>query len=109
MRVRLPRYHGNSVSVLTLERKLVPEVLAALTPSHYDWYPAKWQVLGELDIELKNGSRCAVDLYETSEELAAFSIDGRDYRGGSDRDLVRLLRQRQSGGRNGRTDDESRK
>jgi hypothetical protein len=75
-----------------LERKLIPDLLSFLKSCPRDWNPAKWQKLGLLRIEMKDGSRCTVNLYDSYEEFAAFSIDRRYYRGGSNRDLKRLLR-----------------
>ncbi len=85
------RHHGNCAIFFTLEQKSIPDLLGALTPCEYDWDPAKWQVLGRLDIKLKDGSRCSVHIYDTYHEFAAFSIGRRYYRGGSNEDLKRLL------------------
>jgi hypothetical protein len=74
-----------------LELKLIPDLLSSLKSCHRDWNAAKWQKLGLLRIEMKDGSRCTVNLYDSYEEFAAFSIDRRYYRGGSNRDLKRLL------------------
>jgi hypothetical protein len=100
MQLRLFRHHWNSVIFAPIDRKLIPDVLASLKPCRHDAQPADWVVLGMLDIDLKDGSRCTVTLYRTGQELAAFSIDQAYYRGGSDRDLRRLL-QLEAGTHNG--------
>jgi len=100
--IRVTLYTRPEKSIkFVLERELIPDLLAALTPAHYDRNPAKWQVLGRLDIELKDGSRCTVDLYDTYHEFAAFRIDRRYFRGGSNDALKRLLGLPKTGGRNG--------
>jgi hypothetical protein len=100
--IRVTLYTGPEKSIkYTLERDLVPRLLAALTPSYYDWRPAAWVVLGMLDIELKDGSRLTVDLYDSHHDFAAFSIDRRYFRGGSNDDLKRLLRVPRPQDRNG--------
>lgn len=83
--------HMDRAVFFQLEPKSIPDLLAALTPCERDWHPANWQVLGLLGINLKNGSCCAVELFTTDEELAAFSIGRTYYRGGSERKLKRLL------------------
>jgi hypothetical protein len=79
-------------TVFAIERELIPDVLAALKPCQLDWNPAAWQVLGELEINMKDGSRLCVGIYTTGERHAAFSINRWYYRGGSERDLKRALR-----------------
>lgn len=76
-----------------VNRQLALDMIAALTPNRFDWYPAKWVVLGTLEIELKGGTKCVVQLYDSDEELAAFSIGRRYYRGGTTSRLKALLQQ----------------
>jgi hypothetical protein len=90
--IRVTLYTGSEKSTnFTLEQKSVPSLLDALTPSAYDWNPADWQKLGRLDMELHDGSHCLVDLFDTYHESAAFRIDRRYYRGGSNEDLRSAL------------------
>lgn len=72
------------------------DILHSLTPSQHDPPPnGAWKVLGEMDIELANGGRCHVELYDVGvdpycpdvEPLGAFSAgpdrESREYyRGG---------------------------
>jgi hypothetical protein len=71
------------------------EMIRSLSPSQYDPHPCEWTVLGIMDIELKTGGNCCIDLYEVGtdsscpdlEMIGAFSagpnFDSRKYyRGG---------------------------
>src|SRR5689334_19509191 len=39
------------------------EILSALSPSRRDFFPAKWQMLGELDVRKTDGKLIHVELY----------------------------------------------
>jgi hypothetical protein len=63
------------------------DIIKGLSPSQYDPHPAKWVVLGSMEIELKNGERRWVGLYDLStnpyrsdaEVIGAFSA-GPDFK-----------------------------
>lgn len=74
-------------------RDLYGEILSALSPASYDRFPAKWQVLGELEIRTYDGKALYVGLFDVeSSNLGAFAA-GPDfesrtyYRGGNSRHL----------------------
>jgi hypothetical protein len=54
-------------------------ILDAMRPARKDNDPAKWQVLGELNIRLKGGKSLFVALYTTSKWSGAFSA-GRTFK-----------------------------
>jgi len=71
-------------------------ILASLLPAKADEDPAKWEVLGELQINLVGGGSFQISLYSLDEELGAFSSgptweDRTYYRGGSTARLERAL------------------
>jgi hypothetical protein len=73
--------------------QLAYDTLKALIPHHIDLIPAKWVVLGVLYVDLKNGTKCVVIIYDTHENEAAFSINGWYYRGGKT-SVLKLLFQK---------------
>ena len=81
---------------LDVRRELWPRILNALTPSQRDHSPAKWKVLGELEITTQRGDRIQVNLYASGERIGAFSAgpdwDSREYyRGGDTAQLTQAL------------------
>ena len=73
------------------------EILAGLSPSRFDWYPAKWVVLGALDIRTVSGKSIHVELYQLDKPVGAFAagptFESREcYRGGNSARLNNALR-----------------
>ena len=63
------------------------EVLASLAPSRYDARGMKWDMLGDLEIETKQGKRYNIDLYMPG----AFRVGDRYYIGGNGERLLNVL------------------
>jgi hypothetical protein len=65
------------------------EILAALSPSTYDRFPSKWEIMGELDIKTISGNSIHVELYDLGDDpVGAFAagptFESRTYyRGGN--------------------------
>jgi hypothetical protein len=80
----------------TVPANHVPKVLAALQPAQKDPQPAKWQVLGYLQITT-DGGITVINLYWTNGDKGAFSIEGishRTYfRGGTDQAIEDAIRE----------------
>ena len=81
---------------LEVRKELWPRILNALTPSQRDLSPAKWKLLGELEITTQRGDRIQVNLYAPGEGIGAFSAgpdwDSRKYyRGGDTAQLKQVL------------------
>ena len=71
-------------------------IFDSLTPAQYDDNPAKWVVLGELKIQLKDGKPFQVFLYRTGDPPGAFSSGANHqsrtyYRGGDSEKLRAAL------------------
>lgn len=73
------------------------QILSALSPATYDRFPAKWQILGDLEIRTNDGKSLSIGLFDVeSSSLGAFAA-GPDfesrtyYRGGNSQRLKSTL------------------
>lgn len=83
---------NRSITVFPVDdQATIVKILDAMRPISRDWSPAKWQVYGCLKIEFANGTKTYVGIYSPHEEVAAFSIDRRYFRGGSEFKLKDIL------------------
>lgn len=86
---------GGSVSEFDIPEYCWREIIDALSPSQLDPLPAPWTVLGSLQIKLKGGGKCELDLFEVASHhmlpevplIGAFAVESdsgprRCYRGG---------------------------
>ncbi len=71
-------------------------IVDALQPAYQDLFLAKWAGLGLLWITANDGRTMHLELYETSEELGAFSVDRVYYRGGKVEQLRQVLYEAQA-------------
>jgi hypothetical protein len=91
----------------------LPSIYKALQPATFDSRPAKWAVLGELEMTLRNGQPFRVDLYYVwSDKEGAFSagetFERRTYfRGGSSSQLTDALRSAREAASRVERDDEA--
>jgi len=80
---------GTNDRVFLVPANLYQEVLSALSPSRYDRFPAKWQILGDLRIRTVEVESIQVFLFDLSnQEVGAFAAgpdwESRQYcRGGN--------------------------
>lgn len=87
----------------------LPSIYESLEPAYNDPNPAKWVVLGSLDITLIDGRPFRIDLYHLdSDRLGAFSAGEtfetrRYYRGGSSDQLLTALRDARKSASNSET------
>ncbi|MCH8829811.1 MAG: hypothetical protein IID45_09565 [Planctomycetes bacterium] len=78
-RFDVPRDHWNAI-------------LAGLSTARFDFDPAKWEMMGTLDITRKEeGDSVRVTLYFARGD-GAFKIDGQYYRGGKSKELETAIR-----------------
>lgn len=65
------------------------DCFAALRPTSLDMQPAKWEIMGILELRTKKGPRLKVDLYKTSAPYAAYSAGPWPTDEGTDRRYYR--------------------
>ena len=93
------RHSKEELTLLKInDQATIEQILDAMKPISRDWHPAKWQKYGFLKIEFTNGTIVDIEVYDVGEEVAAFSIDRRYFRGGSETKLKDIL---ESEGRRG--------
>lgn len=73
------------------DRATITQILDTMKPVSFDWFPAQWEKYAYFLVEFTDGTMLPVAVYETHEEAAAFSIDRKYYRGGSERKLQDIL------------------
>jgi hypothetical protein len=71
-------------------------VLEALLPAKLDPYPANWQMLASLKLQLTDGKRLLIDSFEISDGPGGFAIETKSgqrtyYRGGDSAKLKSTL------------------
>ncbi len=74
----------------TLPKAKHAELLQLLDGARRDRTPAKWEVLGRVEITTDDGL-VEVNLFSTSKEVGAFRSGGKYYRGGSTAGFQRIL------------------
>lgn len=91
---RLQLIDGGSGELLETSPTLsdIEGILAALNPYRMDQEPAKWAVIGGLDVNWTSGERRSIGLFCSGDDEAAFEIGGTYYHGGSDQQLIAALR-----------------
>ncbi len=70
------------------------ELYNLLARSRYDPFPAKWVVLGSVDVMRKDGGRTVISLFYVDEPLrreGAFSVDRKYFRGGTTAGILKVL------------------
>jgi hypothetical protein len=87
---------GGARVVFQVPRSHWHPIFSSLLPASRDADPAKWEVLGDLEIKLAGGDSFLVSLYSISDGLGAFSSgptweERVYYRGGSSADLEQAL------------------
>jgi hypothetical protein len=83
--------HGPDLSFIPA-RADYGQLPAIVQHGEADPKPAKWATLGRLSILLSNGDRVVqIDLYQTSNGPAAWSVGGRYYRGSTNADIIRVI------------------
>jgi hypothetical protein len=65
--------HGPKSGKFVVPSEYYGPILSQLTPSKKDSAPAKWVVLGDLDIRTKDGQSIYVGLYDLGKSRCAFS------------------------------------
>jgi hypothetical protein len=91
MHAGLYKRSGEAVVFTVDSQTTIAQILDAMRPVSRDWHPADWQKYGFLIIEFTNGTKATAAIYDVGEEVAAFSIDGAYYRGGSETKLKAVL------------------
>jgi hypothetical protein len=89
-------YLDEKTRTVEVPRSLYDELFLALSPSSYDIFPAKWQVLGQLEVRTKNGMSIHISLYDLKDPVGAFSagasFESRSYyRGGNSTHVKSVL------------------
>jgi hypothetical protein len=82
---------GVPVARFEVPRSHWAAVRSAMLPAEVDKEPTVWEILGALEIAVKDGSAIEVKLYYV-EDVGAFSIGGEYYRGGSSPRLEEAIR-----------------
>ncbi|MFQ5733365.1 MAG: hypothetical protein ACE5KM_15605 [Planctomycetaceae bacterium] len=87
---------GKSAVTFSVPKSHRKPILDALKPYQYDGSPAKWKVMGTLELTLKNGESFWIGLYSLNKKPGAFSagpsFKSRTYfRGGDSKALLAAL------------------
>jgi hypothetical protein len=90
------RLEDRDPAVFTISPAQWPTVLEALLPAKLDPYPANWQMLASLKVQLTDGKRLFIELFEISDGPGAFAIETKSgqrtyYRGGDSAKLGSVL------------------
>ena len=70
------------------------ELYNLLARSRYDPFPAKWVMLGSVDVMRKDGGRTVIRLFYVDDPLrreGAFSVDKKYFRGGTTAGILTVL------------------
>lgn len=89
--VQLATRSAGSIIFVVNDQATIMQILDAMRPISEDWHPAKWRKYAFLHIEFTNGTEANAEVYDVDEEVAAFSINGVYYRGGSETKLKDIL------------------
>ena len=80
----------DDIEKFTVPRSSHDVILNSLSGASKADNPMTWEVLGDIEITHDSGL-LEVSLFQTGEEIGAFRVDGKYYRGGSDAEFILLI------------------